>query len=141
MSNAIKQMIETCSACAEVLPCQAEQPLTQTEATYPMEHASADLFFLDGHTYLAFADCFSGMLWCNRLRRTATGNMTTLLGCWMDDFGYLLHIRMDNGPQFRDPFRRWCQDKGVSHIPSSAYHPESNRHAEQAVKIRQTPSA
>ena len=57
-----------------------------------------------------------------------------LLTKWMDDFGYPLFIRTDNGPQFREPFKRWCGIKGISHVTSSAYHPESNGHAEQAVK-------
>ena len=69
MALHVKQMVEACDACAELLPRQRAQPLTQMLAHFPMHHTSADLFQLAGHHYLAFADRFSGMLWCERLTR------------------------------------------------------------------------
>ena len=74
------------------------------------------------------------MLWCDRLTSTSTSKVTDLLDRWMLDFGYPLHIRTDGGPQFRGPFDEWCKEHHVVHEVSSPYHPQSNGHAEQAVK-------
>jgi len=40
----------------------------------------------------------------------------------------------DNGPQFKTPFRAWCDEKGILHVTSSPYHPRSNGLAKAAVK-------
>ena len=100
LNNDVKQMVNTCSACFENLPQQQDLPLLQTEAKAPLEHTSADLFSLDGKSYLAYADRYSGMLWCDRLTSTSTSKVTDLLDRWMLDLGYPLHIRTDGGPQF-----------------------------------------
>ena len=43
-------------------------------------------------------------------------------------------IRSDGGPQFRSEFTQWCKKQGIVHELSSAYHHESNGHAEVAVR-------
>ena len=54
--------------------------------------------------------------------------------------------RTDGGPQFRGPFKEYCDRKGILHELSSPYNPRSNGHAEAAVKaakhlvIKTTPS-
>ena len=48
--------------------------------------------------------------------------------------GKPLRIRCDGGPQFRQEFDEWCQEKCIVHELTSPYHPESNGHAESAVK-------
>ena len=125
MALHVKQIVEACDACADLLPRQWAQPLTQTLAHFPMHHTSADLFQLAGHHYLAFADRFSGMLWCERLTRLATEKITAQLQRWMEDSGYRQTIRTDGGPQFRGSFKAWCQAHEIRHELSSAYHPES----------------
>ena len=52
-----------------------------------------------------------------------------------DSFGYPNVILSDNGPQFRGPFKEFCEEIGVEHTPSSPYHPASNGLSESAVKI------
>ena len=49
-------------------------------------------------------------------------------------FGYPGSIRTDGGPQFRAEFSEWCSQRGIIHELSSPYHPQSNGHAEAAVK-------
>lgn len=134
LNNDVKQMINHCSACFELLPQQQPLPLVQTEAKSPLEHTSADLFSLNGKNFLAYADRFSGMLWCDKLNSTTTDKVTDLLDKWMLDFGYPKHIRTDGGPQFRGPFDDWCKTHHIVHEVSSPYYPQSNGHAEQAVK-------
>ena len=53
-----------------------------------------------------------------------------------DTFGLPDRIRSDNGPQYRGPFNRWCQDNnGIKHETSSPENPQSNGHAERGVRI------
>ena len=134
LNNDIKQMVNTCPACFELLPQQQPLPLIQTDSKCPLEHTSADLFSLNGKTFLAYADRYSGMLWCDKLTSTTTDKVTDLLTKWMLDFGFPQHIRTDGGPQFRGPFDAWCKEHHIIHELSSPYHPQSNGHAEQAVK-------
>ena len=134
MRNDITQFVTGCNSCFELLPQQRAMPLTQTEGTYPFEHTSADLFSYGGKDYLAFADRFSGMLWCSRLSTTSTAAVTRILDNWFNDFGVPLYIRTDGGPQFRGLFDEWCKALGLIHQLSSAYNPQSNGHAEAAVK-------
>jgi len=75
------------------------------------------------------------MIWCDRLKRTDTASVTSLLDKWMLDFGYPCSIRTDGGPQFRTAFKEWCKAKNIIHEVSSPYNPQSNGHAENAVKI------
>jgi hypothetical protein len=53
---------------------------------------------------------------------------------WFNDFGIPEKIRTDGGPQFRSEFQEFCKSLHIHHELSSPYHPESNGHAESAVK-------
>ena len=48
--------------------------------------------------------------------------------------GRLLIIRSDGGPQFRSGFGAWCTKMAIKHELSSSCNPQSNGHAEQAVR-------
>ena len=43
-------------------------------------------------------------------------------------------IVTDNGPQFRNEFKKYTQQLDVRHITNSPYHPQGNGKAENAVK-------
>ena len=135
MQQDISEMISKCEPCQEHLPQQRQQPLQQTIASAPLEHCSADLFSLGGKNYLAFADRYSVMVWADRLNSTTTSTVTKCLERWLYEFGFPKHIRTDGGPQFRGPFDDWCAENGIIHEVSSPYNPQSNGHAESAVKI------
>ena len=68
------------------------------------------------------------------LRNLDTKAVTTILEDWFLEHGKPVSIRSDGGPQFRGEFRRWCTGLHIEHELSSAYHHESNGHAENAVK-------
>ena len=134
LSNDVKLLVENCHACFGHLPAQQQMPLNPTTASHPLEHTSADLFSLRGKSYLAYSDRFSGMLWCERLNSTTTTAVTGVLERWMYETGFPRSIRTDGGPQFRGPFKAWCNDLHITHEVSSPYNPQSNGHAESAVK-------
>ena len=49
-------------------------------------------------------------------------------------YGIHISCRTDGGPQFRGPFKEYCDKKGIVHQISSPYNPQSNGHGEAAVK-------
>ena len=53
---------------------------------------------------------------------------------WMVDYGKFSSVRSDGGPQFRGQFDQFCMYEKIVHETSSPHHPESNGHAESAVK-------
>ena len=134
MSQDVKVMIERCGECFSLLPRQQQLPLQETLGKFPLEHTSSDLFQYGGKYYLVYADRYSGMVWCDRLSSLNTQAVTDKLLSWMLDFGFPHHLRTDGGPQFRSDFDSWCQEHGIIHELSSPYHPQSNGHAERAVK-------
>ena len=67
-------------------------------------------------------------------RRANTTTITNILDDWFVDHGLPISIRSDGGPQFRGPFDEWCRQNNIRHELSSAYHHESNGHAECAVR-------
>jgi hypothetical protein len=94
--------------------------------------------------YLIGADRFSGWPMVAYLQED-TKTLTDILEEWFIDHGTPVCIRTDGGPQFREPFKAWCNKHRVRHELASAYNHESNGHAECAVRemkklLKKTPS-
>jgi hypothetical protein len=69
-----------------------------------------------------------------RLNKLDTSAIVKVLEEWIVDMGKPLRIRSDGGPQFRTEFKNWCDERQIIHELSSPYNPESNGHAEVAVR-------
>ena len=134
MSNDVSNLVDHCEKCQQYKPSQPADILKTTSATFPMEQLSADLFSLKGKDYLVIVDRFSGYPFVYPLRSTTS---TTIINIFKDlflEYGRSQVIRTDGGPQFRTSFSDFCKDYRVEHQTSSPYHPQSNGHAEAAVK-------
>ena len=135
MTNHIELMIANCRECIAALPSQTLEPQIPTEATRPFEHISIDLGYQKGNNYLIGMDRYSGWPMVAPIPRKAnTTTITNILDDWFVDHGLPISIRSDGGPQFRGPFDEWCRQNNIRHELSSAYHHESNGHAECAVR-------
>ena len=135
MTNHIELMIANCRECIAELPSQTLEPQIPTEATRPFEHISIDLGYQKGDNYLISMDRYSGWPMVAPIPRKAnTTTITNILDDWFVDHGLPISIRSDGGPQFRGPFDEWCRQNNIRHELSSAYHHESNGHAECAVR-------
>jgi hypothetical protein len=134
MDNDIKVRVGTCSACIALLPAQQHESVLAERATYPMERVGADLFDLDTVSFLVMVDRYSGYPFVARLSTTTTAAVCAVLLRWFCDFGLPCSIKTDGGPQFRGPFKEFCQEYGILHYTSSPYNPRSNGLAEAAVK-------
>ena len=134
INNEISQMINSCSKCCENLPAMVREAPITTTASRPFEAVSMDLFEHAGDQYLVCVDRYSGWPMVAKLRKTDTKTVTKQLVDWMVDFGKFSSIRTDGGPQFRGQFDQFCNDEKIIHEKSSPHHPQSNGHAESAVK-------
>ena len=139
MANDIHNMCDTCDACRDLAPARQREPpnlakLRPVSDMFPMSDVAADLFDALGYTYLVMVDRFSGFPFCTKLASTTTKSITDKLKAWWTSEGIPCRIRTDGGPQFRTPFKEFCDEMGVEHELSSAYNPESNGLAEAAVK-------
>ena len=79
-------------------------------------------------------DRYSGWPLVKPLRKLDTAAVTTVLEDWFLEHGKPVNLRSDGGPQFRQEFDRWCEQEKINHELSSAYHHQSNGHAEVAVR-------
>ena len=134
MTQDIKLMVAACQVCLTHKPSQRLEPQIQTVASRPWEAMSIDLGYYHGTHYLVLMDRYSGWPLVQPLKKLDTSAVTATLEDWFLDYGKPVSIRSDGGPQFRSEFIRWCEDQNIVHQLSSAYHHESNGHAEVAVR-------
>ena len=134
MNNDVKTLVSSCPICTEYLPSQPQEKRRPSLATSPMQMVSLDLFDALGHQHLAMVDRCTGYLWHFQLRSVSTDAIIRRLDEWFLIFGYPSTIRTDNGPQFRQPFKDYCAQHDIEHETSSPYNPQSNGHAEAAVR-------
>ena len=46
---------------------------------------------------------------------------------WVTRYGMPSRVKTDKGPKFATArWRQWCQENGVEHIKTTAYHPQAN---------------
>ena len=72
LDASVRQLRAQCQQCNEEAPSQPEEPLILTPPPeMPFEQTASDLFSLEGHTFLAYADRFSGWVEVERLQSNA----------------------------------------------------------------------
>jgi hypothetical protein len=134
-SNEVTEMIQRCHKCQEFQNTPSREPLVQSKAAYPFQKVSVDLFEYGNKHFLIMVDRYSGWpLLSDPISKTNTSNVLKIVKNWIVEWGIPQAIRSDGGPQFRGEFDQFCQENGIIHELSSAYNPESNGHAEAAVK-------
>ena len=133
----ITNVVRACAACQMLLPSQQrEEYRNDDKPTRPYESISADYFQVAGKSFLVIVDRLSG--W--PVVYPCGGNTTTAatidhFSKYFSDHGAPVRLRTDGGPQFAakafsDFLLRWK----VQHVITSPHHPQSNGHAEAAVK-------
>merc|ERR1712020_229292 len=79
-------------------------------------------------------DRYSGWPTAVPLGKLDTNAVIEELEDWFIDTGKPERLRSDGGPQFRTDFKNYLADQKITHELASAYHHESNGHAESAVR-------
>ena len=136
MDSEVKQLREKCRQCNEQAPSQSkEPPVIQPPPETPFEQTVADLFHLEGHVFLAYADRFSGWLEVDKLRNATSREVRKSFLRWFRTYGVPEQLATDGGPPFKSyEYRTFLHTWGVERRLSSAYFPQSNGRAEAAVK-------
>ena len=136
MDQAIQEHTARCDLCQQNAPSQQREPLiTSPPPEFPFQQVVTDLFELNGHTYLSYADRLTGWLEISHLRSASSESICNVMRNMFHRWGAPQELSSDGGPNlaskgFQDFLRRW----GVVWRVSTAYYPQSNGRAEAAVK-------
>ena len=137
IANDIVTTVEACHNCQVLQPSQQREPLScDTTPTRPFESVSADLFSLNGKTYLIYADRYSGWSEVHEYAKDATSKTTMkAFRKFFANLGVPSRLRTDGGPQFSSYiFSSFMNKWHVQHDMSTPNFAQSNGHAEANVK-------
>ena len=114
-----------------------QEPLLPTALpSRPFESVSADFFHVGGKSCVIYVDRFSGwpmVAFCSR--DTSAAATIRLFQEFFSEMGVPVRLRTDGGPQFSSTeFQSFLARWGVCHDRSTPHYPQSNGHAEAAVK-------
>ena len=136
LDAAVRQMRLQCRQCNEQSPSQHAEPImVSPPPEVPFEQTASDIFSLEGHTFVAFADEYSGWLEVERLSTNSFRNVRKTFLRWFTTYGVPSEIATDGGPPFNShDYNDFCHTWNIRRRLSSAYYPQSNGRAEAAVK-------
>lgn len=133
----IVNTVRACDACQTLLPSQQPETYRNDDhPTRPYESISADHFSVAGKSFLVIVDRMSGWPSVFPCGNDTTASATIKQFCsHFSDKGVPVRLRTDGGPQFTSrEFQEFLKRWNVRHIVASPHHPQSNGHAEAAVK-------
>ena len=137
INNDIQNVVEACNACQKNLPSLQKEPMmSDPPPSRPFEDVSADLFCYAGKSYMVYVDRLSGWIKIAEFRQEPSSQQViSTIRRYFVDAGVPVRIRTDGGPQFAfNKFRQFLLRWGVNHALSTPHYPQSNGHAESAVK-------
>lgn len=137
LDSDIATTVRACEPCQVLQPSQQQEPYRNDDSpTRPFESVSADFFHVAGRDFLVIADRLSGWPVVVPCTSDVTAHTLCRAICrYFRDVGVPVRLRSDGGPQFASADFQGCMARwGVDHITSSPRHPQSNGHAEAAVK-------
>ena len=150
MANDIANVIGSCDVCQLYAPSQQKEPMMVTNdrrPSLPFASTSADLFSCQGWEYIVYTDRKTGWPCVAKLGRScSSADVIRALRRWFPDLGVPTQLVTDGGPQFASrQFADFCSRWQIDHVTSTPHYPQSNGHAEAAVKamkllIRKTTS-
>ncbi|XP_045121980.1 uncharacterized protein K02A2.6-like [Portunus trituberculatus] len=133
----IRNTVQACESCQILLPSQQQEPLMSDDhPNRPFESVSADFFSVAGKSFLVIVDRLSGWPVVIPCGHDITTPHTIRMFCrFFREVGVPLRLHIDGGHQFTSlDFQKFMERWGMYHIMSSPHHPQSNGHAEAAVK-------
>ncbi|XP_045127700.1 uncharacterized protein K02A2.6-like [Portunus trituberculatus] len=137
MDADIANTVRACELCQILQPSQQQEPrLCDDNPTRPFESISADYFSVARKAFLVIADRLSGWPVVVSCGADMTSAATIRHFCRLfRDLGVPVRLRTDGGPQFASwEFSTFLERWGVHHDTSTPHYPQSNGHAESAVK-------
>ena len=135
ISKEIEAFVHKCPECVKLTPNPKEPLLTMPLPKHPWERVAADLFQLNGSTYLLVVDYFSRYPEVIKLNTTTSKTVISSLKSIFSHHGIPSILMSDNGPQFdSSEMKTFANNYGFNHITSSPHYPQSNGLVERTVK-------
>ena len=101
MTGDIKNHVSICEACREYERGKTKETLRSHETrSRPWQYVAADLFELEGKSYLVTSDYSSGFFELDHLRSTSSVHVIRKLKAHFARHGIPEQLVTDNGPQF-----------------------------------------
>jgi len=135
ISKDVENFIQRCPECVKSAPNPREPLLTTPLPKHPWERVAADLFQLNGSTYLLVVDYFSRYPEVIKLNSTTSKTVISSLKSIFSHHGVPSVLMSDNGPQFDSSYmKEFANTYGFQHVTSSPHYPQSNGLAERTVR-------
>ena len=135
ISKEIEAFVHKCPECVKLTANPKELLLTTPLPKHPWERAAADLFQLNGSTYLLVVDYFSRYPEVIKLNTTTSKTVISSLKSIFSHHRIPSILMSDNGPQFdSSEMKTFANNYGFNHITSSPQYPQSNVLVERTVK-------
>lgn len=135
LGQQINKMVLKCRTCLQERHNHSEPLMPSDCPERPWEKLGADLFELEGKTYLLVADYLSRYVEIALLSHTRSTDVITHLKSMFARHGIPEVMMSDNGPRFSgQAFASFAASYGFKHITSSPKFPQSNGEAECAVQ-------
>ena len=135
VSSQVKQKVQNCVMCSKYAVPRHEPMIASLLPDRPWESLGADLFHLDGATYLLLVDYFSRYPEVIKLSTLTAASVINAVKSVFSRHGIPDEFRSDNGPQFdSEEFEQFSKQYGFEHKTSSPYYPQGNALAERTVQ-------
>ena len=109
--------------------------MTTPHPEIPFQQTVVDLFDLEGHQFIVYADHYSGWIEAAKLSNSRFCTVKKFFLRWFAAFGVPEEISSDGGPPFNSAeYRTLLRTWNITQRLSSAYYAQSNGRAEAAVK-------
>uniref|UniRef100_A0A914Z7V6 RNA-directed DNA polymerase n=1 Tax=Panagrolaimus superbus TaxID=310955 RepID=A0A914Z7V6_9BILA len=134
----IEAMIRSCTACIQL----SKTPVKATLASWKKSMNPGDRIHMDfagpllDHMLLIIVDSCSKWLDVKVLKTANTRTTLQAVSRYIADNGTPRVLVTDNGPQFASAeFAEYCNHRGIKHMRSPVYTPQSNGQAERMVDV------
>lgn len=141
MDKDIERSVKSCEDCAKA----GKSPIKCSLQSWPVTSAPWERMHIDyagpidGFFYLVAVDSFSKWPEIFKTKTTTTTKTIDMLEEIFTRHGYCKTLVSDNGPQFTSQeFHNFCATKGIEHVRTAPYHPQSNGQAEKFVDLLKT---
>ena len=135
ISQQINDLVKRCPECVRDFTPRREPLMPTTLPDYPWQRVGSDLFQCKGANYIVVMDYFSRYPEVIKLRTTTSTAIVEALKSIFSRHGIPETVVSDNGPQYTsEEFADFARSYDFCHVTSSPLFPQSNGHAERAVK-------
>ena len=141
MDQDIEYTVKKCEDCAKL----TKAPIKCTLKPWPIPEGPWQRVHIDyagpvdGNYFLVMVDAFSKYPEVFKTSSTTTAKTIELISNAFACHGNCDTIVSDNGPQFTAAeFTNFCKSRGIEHVRTAPYHPQSNGQAEKFVDLLKT---